>query len=59
MEDEDQLPFTIESPTRIRLSPTAKAWGQEWGLSLNELGKFLLNQDSLRKAGMIQRDGEN
>jgi hypothetical protein len=55
---DNERPFVIESPTRIRLSPTAKAWAQTWGLSLTELGKYLLQQEEMRQRGHIQRDGE-
>lgn len=57
MMDPDQ-PFIIESPTKIRLGPTAKEWAAEHGMSVVEMGKYLLQQQKLREQGLIQRQGE-
>jgi hypothetical protein len=45
----DEQPYTIESPTRIRLSQTAKYWGEQHGLSLEELARFLLNREKVEE----------
>lgn len=55
----DDSPFTIHSDTKITLGPTAKEWAQEWGMSLDELGKHLLQQERLRQQGLLQPEGEN
>lgn len=47
-------PYTIEragSKGRIRLGPEAQLWAQEWGMTLTELAKYLLQRDLDRKAG--------
>jgi hypothetical protein len=46
---DDDLPFVIESPTRIKLSPEAKFWAEEHGMTLNEMGKYLLNKERLEE----------
>ena len=48
----DDKPFTIESPTRIRLGPAAREWAREWRMSDVEMVRYLLKQDSLREAGV-------
>ena len=50
----DDSPFTIHSDTKITLGPTAKEWARAWQMSLNELGKHLLQQKKLREQGLIQ-----
>jgi hypothetical protein len=52
-------PFTIESPTRIRLSPLAVEMARENGMTPKEMAKHLLQQDRLRRAGMVQPEGTN
>jgi hypothetical protein len=56
---DDSEPFVIESPTRIRLGPVAKEWAREFGLSLTDMAKHLLNQHRLEQGGQIQRPGED
>jgi hypothetical protein len=46
---DDDLPYVIESPTRIKLSPEAKFWAAEHGLTLEQLGRYLLNKEKLRE----------
>jgi hypothetical protein len=41
---EDNRPFVIESPTRIKLRPEAKFWAAEHGMSLQAMAKYLLQQ---------------
>ena len=48
----DDRPFVIESPTRVRLGPTAKEWAREWGWSDAEMACYLLKQDALHEAGI-------
>jgi hypothetical protein len=55
---EDEKPYHIESPTRIRLGPLAKSLAQEQGMSLTEMAKHLLQQHKLRQGGVVQQDGE-
>ena len=41
---EDDRPYVVESPTRIRLGPDAKHWAHEHGMTLEEFAKYLLHQ---------------
>src|SRR5262249_33477813 len=46
--NDDDRPFVIERAGpkgRIRLNAAAKYWAQEYGMSLTEMGKYLLAQD--------------
>jgi hypothetical protein len=56
---DNDRPYVIESPSRIRLGVEAKAWAQEFGMSLEDMGRHLLAQERLRDSGMTQRNGEN
>jgi hypothetical protein len=56
---DDDRPFVIESPTRIRLMPVAKAWAREFGLSEAQMARHLLQQNQLRDAGLSQGEGES
>jgi hypothetical protein len=40
----DDLPYVIESPTRVKLGPDAKHWAHEHGMTLEEFAKYLLHQ---------------
>ena len=40
----DDRPYTILSPTKIRLGPDAKHWAHEYGMSLEEFARYLLHQ---------------
>jgi hypothetical protein len=42
---DEERPFVIESPTRIRLGPDARFWAEQHGLSLEEMAKFLLTKE--------------
>ena len=45
---DDDRPFVIERAGpkgRIRLNAAAKYWAQEYGMTLTEMGKYLLAQD--------------
>jgi len=42
---DDDRPFIIESPTRIRLNPTAIHFAHEYGLDLKTFAKYLLHQN--------------
>jgi hypothetical protein len=44
MTAEDDRPYVVESPTRIKLKPEAKYWAEQYGLSLAEFGRYLLQQ---------------
>src|SRR5262245_23647670 len=41
---EDDRPYVVESPTRIRLGPYARQLAQEYGISLAEMAKYLIAQ---------------
>jgi hypothetical protein len=43
----DDKPYTVESPTRIRLGPEAKFWAKEHGMSLQEMARYLLERHRL------------
>jgi hypothetical protein len=45
----DDKPYEILSPTKVRLSPVAKEWAREFGLSDAEMAVFLLVQQDQRK----------
>jgi hypothetical protein len=56
---QDEKLYVIESPTRIRLGPEAKTMARENGMSLTEMARHLLQQERLRAAGLIQKQGES
>ena len=58
MADEER-PFVIESPTRIRLTPLAIELAKMNGMTLTDMAKHLLQQDKLRESGLTQREGES
>jgi hypothetical protein len=51
--------YRIHSATKVTLSPAAKDWAVEFGLTLEEMAKHILSQERLRDSGMTQRNGEN
>jgi hypothetical protein len=55
----DDRPFVIQSPTRIRLMPTAREMAKLHGMSEEELARHLLRQEELRKTGLTQQVGES
>ena len=56
---EDDKPYVIESPTRIRLMPIARELAKMHGMSEIEMAQHLLQQHALQDAGMVQKDGES
>jgi AraC-like DNA-binding protein len=54
----DDNPYTVLGPGQIQLSPTAREWAQEFGMSETEMARHLIEQDRLRKAGQIHKEGE-
>ena len=56
---EDDKPYTIESPTRVRLSPLARELAKMHSMSEVEMARHLLQQHRQRQAGLAQKDGEN
>jgi len=56
---EDERPYVVESPTRIRLGPIAKELARQHGMSLVEMARHLLEQEKMRDAGLTQREGES
>jgi hypothetical protein len=55
----DDNAYLVLGPGQIRLSPAAREWALQFGMSEKEMAKHLLAQDQLRKAGIIQRHGED
>ena len=55
----DDQPYEVLGPGEIILSPTAREWAREFGMSETAMAKHLIEQDRLRKAGQIQREGED
>jgi hypothetical protein len=55
----DDRPFVIQSPTRIRLMPTAREMARMHGMTEIEMARHLLQQDELRKTGLTQQQGES
>jgi len=41
---EDDRPYVVKSPTRIRLGPVAQQFARDYGISLVEMAKHLLHQ---------------
>jgi hypothetical protein len=56
---DDDRPFVIEGPTRIRLMPIAREMAKMHGMSEIEMAQHLLRQHALQDAGMVQKDGES
>jgi hypothetical protein len=56
---DDDLPYVIESPTRVRLKPIARELAKEHGMTDEQMARHILQQERLRAAGLTQRDGEN
>jgi hypothetical protein len=48
---EDDRPYIVESPTRIRLKPEAKFWAEQHGMSLEQMARYLLQAEKLRADG--------
>jgi hypothetical protein len=40
----DDRPYTILSPTKIRLGPDAKFWAEQHGMTLQEFARYLLHR---------------
>jgi hypothetical protein len=45
---DSEKPYTIESPTRIRLGPEAKYWAQQYGMTLEEFARYLMDAHNQR-----------
>jgi hypothetical protein len=56
---EDERPFVIESPTRVKLRPAAREWARQHGVTEEQMAKHLLQQDAQRQLGLTQKPGEN
>jgi hypothetical protein len=54
----DDKPYLVLGPGQIRLSPTAREWAKEFGLTDQQMARHLIEQDRLRKAGQLQKEGE-
>ena len=55
----DDSPYRVLGPGQIQLPPTAREWAKAFGMTETEMAKHLIEQDRLRKAGQLQRDGES
>jgi hypothetical protein len=55
----DDNPYLVLGPGQIRLSLTALEWAREFGMTETEMARHLIEQDRLRRAGLIQKNGEN
>ena len=55
----DDQPYEVLGPGEIILSPTAREWAREFGMTETEMAKHLIDQDRLRRAGLIQKEGES
>ena len=55
----DDQPYEVLGPGQILLSPTAREWAAEFGMTEKEMAKHLMEQDRLRKSGLIQGHGED
>ena len=55
----DDKPYLVLGPGRIQMSPTAREWAREFGMTENEMARHLIEQDRLHKAGLLQCDGES
>jgi hypothetical protein len=56
---DDDAPYVVHSPTKIRLSPLAIELAKQQGMSLTQMAKHLLQQHRQREAGLTQKQGEN
>jgi hypothetical protein len=56
---DDEKPYRIESPTRVRLGPLAREMARMHGMTERELAQHLLQQHRLQQGGVVQKDGEN
>jgi hypothetical protein len=56
---DDDAPYVVLSPTKIRLTPLAQEMARQNGLSLVDMAKHLLAQHQQREAGLTQKQGEN
>ena len=50
----DDQPYEVLGPGQILLSPTAREWARQFGMTESQMAKHLMEQDRLRKAGQIQ-----
>jgi hypothetical protein len=50
MTADDDRPFVVESPTKIKLGPEAKYWAEQHGVTLTEMGRYLLQQHATQQA---------
>ena len=55
----DDQPYTVHSPTKITLSPTAREMARMHGMSEIQMAKHLLQQHGQREAGLTQQQGES
>ena len=50
---DNKPPYTIHSDTRITLSPDARYWAQEHGITLEEMARYLLNLEKLNEESYV------
>ena len=41
---DDAQAYRVYSPSKVYLSPTARAWAREWGMSDSEMAKYLIGR---------------
>jgi hypothetical protein len=55
---DNEKPYVIESPTRIRLMPEARELAKLNGMTEEQMARHLLKQHALQQAGLVQKEGE-
>ena len=55
-DDDDSVPYRVESPTRVWLSKTARQLAAMTPMTETAMAKHLLNQHRLKQAGLVQKD---
>jgi hypothetical protein len=56
---DDDAPYEVLSPTKIRLGRVALEMAKMHGMTEKEMAKHLLQQHKLRETGLVQKDGES
>src|SRR5262245_53017814 len=49
----DERPFVVHSRTKITLSPLAKEWAEYHGMSLAEMGRYLIDRHYAEDDGQL------
>jgi hypothetical protein len=59
MSTDDDPPYTILSPTKVRLGLLAREMARMNGMTEAQMAKHILQQDAQRASGAVQKQGEN